>query len=134
MIVGFRDRTGDQVGFFNYLYESGPTTTTEGTSGGDLLRACKTSAGFVLQGGTGCAVKVSNNQGPGGGEWYSGEDYPTGHDETAQGEERSVFRHKSTCEFRGRPVIVRLATAAQIEDEGVNFFAGETVQGCVHFL
>ena len=85
MIVGFRDRTGDQVGFFNYLYQSGPTTTTEGTSGGDLLRACKTSAGFVLQGGTGCAVKVANNQGPGGGEWYSGEDYPGGHDETAQG-------------------------------------------------
>ena len=85
MIVGFRDRTGDQVGFFNYLYQSGPTTTTEGTSGGDLLRACKTSTGFVLQGGAGCAVKLANNQGPGNGEWYSGEDYPSGHDETAQG-------------------------------------------------
>ena len=86
MMLGFRDRTGDQVGFFNYLFDTGTNTTTvEGTSGGDLLRACKTASGFVLQGGAGCAVKVANAQGPGGGEWYSADSYPGGHEETAQG-------------------------------------------------
>ena len=86
MVLGFRDRTGDQVGFFNYFYPTGSdATTVEGTSGGDLLRACKTTTGFVLQGGAGCAVKVANAQGPGGGEWYSADNYAGGHEETAQG-------------------------------------------------
>ena len=87
MIVGFRDRTGDQVGFFNYLFQGSgdPATTVEGTSGGDLLRACKTATGFVLQGGAGCAVKTANNQGPGAGEWYSADNFTGGHEETSNG-------------------------------------------------
>ncbi len=53
---------------------------------------------------------------------------------TAQGEERFAIWHKTTREFRGRSVVVRLTTAAQIKDERVDFFAGETAHGRVHLL
>ncbi len=52
IVLGFRDRTGDQTG--NNAFTSTGVQRT-GSTGGDLLRACSNgSGGFVWDGSTGC--------------------------------------------------------------------------------
>ena len=52
---------------------------------------------------------------------------------TPQREKRFAFRHKTIREFRGRSVVVRFATAAQVENERIDLFPGETAQRRIHF-
>lgn len=77
MILGFRDRVGDQIGHFNYRLSG--TGTEVATAVGEILRAYKTSSCvFELESagkeGTSSSKAAtsgaSNGQGPGGGEFY----------------------------------------------------------------
>jgi len=71
MILGFIDRLGHQIGDKNAndLVDP-PEETAAAVVGGDILRVCNTSSGFVLEGSAGCPSNANNNQGPGGGEFY----------------------------------------------------------------
>jgi uncharacterized repeat protein (TIGR01451 family) len=93
LVLGFRDRTGDQ---FGYLEASprGPGTTDSTMTGGDLNRACRLPAGGYAWEGT-PGLCPSNHTWPNGGtlqdsdvlEYYPGEHFGTNaaHGETSQG-------------------------------------------------
>jgi uncharacterized repeat protein (TIGR01451 family) len=82
LILGVRDRFGDQIG--NGAFSTDPLDSIlyVGIAAGDLLRACSDgSGGWILEGSPGCASNASNAQGPGGGEYYYQDDLPLTHDE-----------------------------------------------------
>lgn len=80
MILAFRDRFGDQVGFASYSNPVSPTTLYGGIGAGDILRACATGPGtWQIENAGNCNGKPSNitsPQGPGGGEYYPFEGFP----------------------------------------------------------
>jgi len=79
IIIGLMDRNGHMGGHRNAI-PSDINQLVNVSTGGDLLRAYKTSAGYVLESGgqvqnsfTGSTLTsagASNNQGPGSGEFY----------------------------------------------------------------
>lgn len=73
VLVGLRDRFGDQTGHRNNRPDGSfvGSTGITGVSGGDVLKVCNVSGTFVMQGGGGCANLVSNSEGPGGGEFFA---------------------------------------------------------------
>ncbi len=80
MILGFMDRTGHQLGYKQKSTVSGDTKVYNGYIGGDLLRARIVSGSWALEsngtvGGTLNGCGKGNNQGPGGGEFYCGDNY-----------------------------------------------------------
>ncbi len=89
MILGFGDRAGLQTGANNYRPDG--TGLINGNSGGDILRACRVGGAYVLENNGSCGGVISagagNGQGPGGGEFYSGDRLGTGiyHPETSIG-------------------------------------------------
>ncbi|MBC8151485.1 MAG: hypothetical protein H7Z72_01100, partial [Bacteroidetes bacterium] len=94
MILGIRNREGDQIGQFNYLPDpAGQDTTLIRTHGvGDLLKAGKCDpatnrwtleANAAVCGGPATAGR-DNRQGPGGGEFYYQDDL-IAHQETSNG-------------------------------------------------
>ena len=87
MIMGFIDRAAHQWGYLNY-YPNG-TLSEEYASGGDVLRAqYQSPTSFILEnnGRVGALTGAPNtNQGPGGGEFYSGEQLSIAHFETSLG-------------------------------------------------
>ncbi len=101
MIVGLRDRVGDQTGPFTPA-PTGGTTTWEGITAGDVLRASPVTGSAVPSqwniennaasaAGTrtfAASAGAGNTQGPGGGEYYYQDDYIAGgccHQETSDG-------------------------------------------------
>jgi len=75
MILGFRDRFGDQAGSQSYFNnaDAGTSTFTWATTGGDILYACYTGYEYVIESGnSGSCIGVSGlpNSGPGGEEYY----------------------------------------------------------------
>ncbi|MBX7144309.1 MAG: hypothetical protein K1X79_07640 [Oligoflexia bacterium] len=73
MIIGFGDRSGHQLGRYNYL----PTQAVliNPPSGGDVLRACSVGSGvWSLESNGTCGGVTTggagNSEGPGGGEYY----------------------------------------------------------------
>ncbi|QIP15075.1 DUF11 domain-containing protein [Spirosoma aureum] len=73
MVLGFIDRTGMQLGFFNYGLTG--TTLYVGNAGGDILRAYNSNNTFILENnakaGPATGYGTANNQGPGFGEFYN---------------------------------------------------------------
>lgn len=66
MILGFRDRFGDQTGV-NVRFRPSDTANTYGVATGDILRVCQVGSAFVTEGGTGCPTAGGlTNSGPGG--------------------------------------------------------------------
>lgn len=92
LILGLRDRFGDQTGSNNFDNPSAPpgppTPLYNGVTAGDVLRACSNGAGgWVLEsngrcGGLGTAPQ-NTGQGPGNGEYYFKDFYSPYHDEVA---------------------------------------------------
>lgn len=86
MVLGFMDRTGHQTGYLQYGISG--STTSNGYTGGDILRVYNNNGTYVLEnngttlGGGGCGA---NGQGPGTGEYYCGDFYSNIHEETAHG-------------------------------------------------
>ena len=78
LILSFRDRFADMAGHRNYR-PSGETDLLTSSSAGDILRACKVGASFVMEGNTGCASNSvsANNLGINGGEFYGQEFFGT---------------------------------------------------------
>ena len=101
MILGFSDRTGHQTGF-NQIATTGGSTIYNGYIGGDILYLKSNSAGgFTLESNgsfTGGPIGsgVGNSQGPGGGEFFAGDNYLTTHQETMQG---GLFYHSQRDEL-----------------------------------
>ena len=81
MVVGLRDRAGDQFGTFTPSDPANPDRFFQGVTAGDTLRAFgTTTAGWALEsnGRNPNGAQASTNgqgtgQGPGGGEFYSGD-------------------------------------------------------------
>jgi hypothetical protein len=94
MILGLRDRGGDQFGWFND-YPNGSNENAEMVAGGDILRAATLSngTGWVIENnGIAGALNsgVANGQGLGGSEFYKGDVFTGGnltygHEETSDG-------------------------------------------------
>jgi uncharacterized repeat protein (TIGR01451 family) len=95
LIIALRDRFGDMMGDQN---SRGPRFPTDPNlynvrGGGDILRACANGAGgWTLESGGICGGMTTSGsdpsfagQGPGGGEYYFGDTFPTSHDETTMG-------------------------------------------------
>ncbi|MEO0339561.1 MAG: SdrD B-like domain-containing protein, partial [Bacteroidota bacterium] len=78
LIMGFTDRAGHQIGNGNLSPDSTDNTLYLNNSGGDILRAAANGAGgFVIEnnGMVGGLNGAQNNEGPGGGEFYSGDNF-----------------------------------------------------------
>lgn len=66
MILGFRDRFGDQTGAAR-RFRPADTGNTWGVAAGDILRVCNNSGTFVVEGSAGCTTSGGlTNSGPGG--------------------------------------------------------------------
>jgi hypothetical protein len=94
MILSLCDRSGHQYGYQNYRNLSGAALIFSYDVGGDILiagRDCNTgtytleSNGSYNSNGTVFSGGVGNNQGPGGGEFFNGDFFPTWHSETHMG-------------------------------------------------
>ena len=90
MTIGIKDRFGDQIGYEDGNLTAGNNSTYQGFAAGDILRACLNPAGtaWVLESNAVCGTRTGanpgNNQGPGGGEFYSDE-FGNSHQQTALG-------------------------------------------------
>lgn len=97
MIISIRDRTGDQLGY----QDNGPDglggafpDTLVTITAGDILRASPNGVGgwtlennaqSVPAGSFGPSAGANNEQGPGSGEFYVGDNFGASHDETITG-------------------------------------------------
>jgi len=99
MVISLRDRTGDQLGY----QDNGPDDlgaalgfpdTLVTITAGDILRASPNGGGgwtlennaqSVPAGAFGPSAGAGNEQGPGNGEFYLGDNFGTSHDETITG-------------------------------------------------
>ncbi|MFM8794085.1 MAG: SdrD B-like domain-containing protein, partial [Acidimicrobiales bacterium] len=75
MILGFRDRNGDQQGTNDSEDPEGGNTAFPTLASGDIYRVCRTGTGYassdyVFEGGTGCAQRTNANYGT---EYYAGD-------------------------------------------------------------
>jgi hypothetical protein len=65
MLLGFRDRLGDQLGANNYVPISGDFRAVYMFGKGDLLKACKIGGAYVIEGGNaGCGTNFIGAFGP----------------------------------------------------------------------
>ena len=92
MILGFRDRLGDQLGVYNQ-YPNGTSYSAEVVTGGDIMRAAASGSTWVME-SNGVAGSLSsgaaNSEGIGGSEFYKGDFYygnetTWGHQEISNG-------------------------------------------------
>ncbi len=89
LILGLRDRAGDQFGLYTTETPStGNSFTARGIGGGDTLRACGSPAtGWTLESNGRCNsignAPQNTSQGPGNGEYYYEENYARWHDEVS---------------------------------------------------
>ncbi|MBI4515990.1 MAG: hypothetical protein HY699_09280, partial [Deltaproteobacteria bacterium] len=131
MILGFGDRLAQQTGNANYAPSASDTFTHEGTSAGDMLRACKTCSGN----GLGCVVDgdcptaqtcgwnlesngsclgltsspgttESRPQGPGGGEFYWGDNYNYDNSDASNGSTHDQLLSGGLVQWLGSGEIV----------------------------
>jgi hypothetical protein len=90
MILGLRDRFGDQMGYQERNTNAADPLLYSGAAAGELLRACANGAGgWVLESNGTCGpvttLGAGNGQGPGGGEYYFQENFAPDHEETSLG-------------------------------------------------
>ncbi|WP_020570873.1 SdrD B-like domain-containing protein [Neolewinella persica] len=144
MVLGFRDRFGDQTGHlqrpptgftinagssFNGLYD--------GVAEGDILRACgDATAGWTLESGGACGgvsgptPPNANSNGPGGGEFYSQDDYDNFHNEVTQGGMVIVPGQEEVVTIMTDPI----NSSAEFYDAGVVWYRNSDGQRIQNFL
>lgn len=80
LVLGFMDRTSQQIGFLDLAPSGGPTAYNI-VAGGDVLRAFFSNGNYVLENnakaGPSNGYGPNNNQGPGLGEFYNDNYNPT---------------------------------------------------------
>ncbi|HLF24848.1 MAG TPA: SdrD B-like domain-containing protein [Anaerolineae bacterium] len=88
MLIGLRDRYGDQMGYLQRQPDPTDARLYSGDAAGDVLRACWNGANWQLENNSSCGgvatAGANTAAGPGGGEFYFQENYPF-HDETSLG-------------------------------------------------
>jgi uncharacterized repeat protein (TIGR01451 family) len=115
LILGIRDRFGDQTGNESPSDPANPANLYAGVVAGDTLRACGSpSVGWTLEsnarcGGTGTGPQ-NNGQGPGNGEFYWRDEYLPFHDEVSLG---------AVAQIPGYPDVV-VATYNPVPINGTN--------------
>jgi len=132
MILGFRDRFGDQSGNEAYSPLDGDLRRFRGVGPGDILRACMTGPNsWQLEsngscGGTTTAGSGNNGQGPGnpGGEYYLDDNLEGLHDENGFGGLVQVY---------GQPEIVGtffdpIPVNSELFDGGLRWLDNQTGQ------
>jgi hypothetical protein len=87
MILGFRDRNGDQLATNGSESPIGTNTAYPAIASGDIYRLCRTgtgytSADYTFEGGAGCDQTVNGSNGT---EYYSGDKYFSYHYEISGG-------------------------------------------------
>ncbi len=123
LVVGIRDRAGDQLGHFTH---SDPSINQLyiGESAGDALKACgNQTSGWTLENNSRCGGQgngsQNNGQGLGDGEFYYGDMYNDGsfsHDETVLG---------GLEQISGRPnIAMTVFDPASLADQSGAFSAG----------
>ena len=98
IILGFRDRHGDQVGNGAGDLSGASATQYAAVASGDIMRSCLTSAGTYLlernaasqaacttSFGPSAGASPATPEGPGGGEFYFGDEIACCHSDVAQG-------------------------------------------------
>lgn len=127
MIIGIGDRMGLQIGNDNYGLTG--TTAASVSAGGDILRAYPTGpSAWELEAngdkdGPGPfvppAVHTAANEGPGGGEFYFGDNTPGFHNENALG---GMGYYPGTGEI----LVATVDPPLTIFSNGVNYLSNET--------
>ncbi len=90
MILGFRDRFGDQLGVYNQ-YPTGASYSAEVVTGGDIMRATKLGSTWSMEsnGVVGSLNSgTANGEGSGGSEFYKGDFFYGG---------QSSYGHQEIC-------------------------------------
>jgi hypothetical protein len=72
MDIGIRDRWGDQGAVYEFTPVPGSTSHQQTVIGGDLLHACKTSSGWVMEGTAGSCVQPGTNSVATNNDWGQG--------------------------------------------------------------
>jgi len=90
LILGVRDRLGDQGGSGTFSNPSAPSTLYNAITAGDLLRACgNPSTGWTPENNGTCGSSTTagagNGEGPGSGEYYFRDELVGYHDELSMG-------------------------------------------------
>lgn len=75
IILAFKDRSGDQFGYFDFGPVAAPINYELTVPQGDIVRLCRDGSTYVPEFNGGCAndgptLGQNNTQGPGGGEYY----------------------------------------------------------------
>ena len=132
MIIGLRDRFGDQAGenypFFNVAMDR--WDLLESVAGGDIMRACgSVASGWTLETNASCGgvstAGAGTMQGPGGGEYYYLDRFAFGgnHDEVSLG---------SVVQLAGAPAVAQLTFDPTLTNDqdwrsgGVQYFTNST--------
>jgi hypothetical protein len=112
MIIGLRDRAGDQASAGEQSNPNRPTDNIIGVGVGDVLRACgDPGSGWTLEsngrcGGAGTAPQ-NTNQGPGGGEFYFNDNYPGFHDDVGMGGLTQLPGYPDVVATMFDPILIR---------------------------
>lgn len=111
LILGIRDRFGDQMGVAAPSNPAVPDFLYSGVTAGDTLRACGSPAsGWTLESNGRCsglgAAPQGSGQGPGGAEYYFRDEWPSFHDEVTGGGLAQVpgFPDVATTTFNPVPI------------------------------
>jgi hypothetical protein len=98
IIVGFRDRWGDQSTPVPGLRDAvNNVTANYAIASGDVYRICNLNGSYVFEGGTGCAKNFGNNTlGATDDEWFGADDFFTSHFEIGSGMLEKVPGHANT--------------------------------------
>ncbi len=125
MILGLRDRFGDQMGNQVPSDPANPGNLYAGVVAGDTLRACGApSSGWTLEsnarcGGTGTGTQ-GNGQGPDNGEFYWRDEYLPFHDEVSLGAVAQIPGYPDVVVATYNPVPIN-GTSDTTFDSGVRW-------------
>lgn len=127
LVLGLRDRHGDQTGRF-LPSEPGSSATRQGISTGDMLRATgNPSTGWILESAGNGGPGGTNGQGPGGGEFFyedNHSNFPTQPDNTGVG--HNDVTTGGVLQISGFPSVVTTAynplTSGPIRSGGIRWF------------
>jgi uncharacterized repeat protein (TIGR01451 family) len=132
LILGIRDRYGDQMGNATPSDPATPATLYLGATAGETLRACVAGSGWTLEsngrcGGTGTAPQ-NTGQGPGNGEFYFQDDFSVPpnsgdfHDEVSLGTVLQIPGFPTVISTVFDPISRTLGNNTEINDGGFRWY------------
>lgn len=130
MVLGIRDRFGDQMGVETPSNPADPEALYYGVSAGDTLRACgNPTSGWTLEDNARCGGLGSqpqgNNEGPGGGEYYHRDEYNPFHREVSLGAVLQVPGFPDVVATTYNPIPINGSTETTF-DSGARWFNNTT--------